>query len=115
MKCCICQQSKSKEDFHYDQSNKVYYKRCKVCFNKKLVTREEYTEFLVKQGGKCAICGNFETVKRKSTGITFKLCVDHCHTTGRVRGLLCNKCNLGLGKFKDNPESLITAYKYLST
>lgn len=39
--------------------------------------------------------------------------IDHCHTTGRVRGHLCNNCNKGLGHFKDNPDTLLKAIEYL--
>jgi hypothetical protein len=55
-----------------------------------------------KQEGKCLIC--------KKTG---KLVVDHCHSTKKVRGLLCNNCNVGLGAFKDNCEFLSDAVIYL--
>ena len=42
-----------------------------------------------------------------------RLCVDHCHTTGNVRGLLCDTCNTALGKFRDNIDLLNEAIKYL--
>jgi hypothetical protein len=51
----------------------------------------------------CTICGE----------ITNKLSVDHCHKTNKVRGILCQECNLGLGKFKDDPELLEFARIYL--
>lgn len=57
------------------------------------------------QNGRCAICGSAQ--KKKS------LSVDHCHKTGRVRGMLCQDCNFGLGKFKDSPTLLQTAISYL--
>jgi hypothetical protein len=62
---------------------------------------------LQQQNGLCAIC------KKTETGKTSNLCVDHCHKTGKVRGLLCNNCNKGLGLFKDNPEVLLNASAYL--
>lgn len=70
------------------------------------------------QGGKCAICGYVppprdESVPlprgRASTGLH----VDHCHTNGHVRGLLCGSCNTGLGLFRDNPAVLAAAIEYL--
>ena len=55
------------------------------------------------QGGKCAICGR----KRR------RLCVDHCHTRGHLRGLLCSGCNSGMGFFGDSPPLLLRAALYL--
>lgn len=57
------------------------------------------------QNHSCLIC--------RETPTDRALDVDHCHTTGEVRGLLCSACNTGLGLFKDNPDSLITALEYL--
>lgn len=71
------------------------------------ISLEEYKEMYKQQGGVCAICllpGDFE--KRE-------LFVDHCHSTGKVRGLLCRACNHGIGIFKDNINSLIQAVEYL--
>ncbi len=68
---------------------------------------EEYNEMFVKQGGRCKIC------KRHQTQLSKRLAVDHDHITGKVRGLLCTNCNTGLGMFKDNPENLSEAIKYL--
>lgn len=44
----------------------------------------------------------------------YKMHVDHCHTTGAIRGLICGKCNVGIGMFRDNPEYLIRAAEYLT-
>lgn len=56
------------------------------------ITIEDYDQLLNKQGGTCAICGIVPTNKR--------LDVDHCHKTGMIRGLLCNICNMALGRFE---------------
>lgn len=72
------------------------------------ITSAEYDEMFEAQDGVCAICGQEEQVKTRG------LSVDHCHTTGKVRGLLCSYCNMGLGLFKDDTESLINAVKYLA-
>lgn len=70
------------------------------------ITIDEYEELERKQGGLCAICGGGEVIGRR-------LAVDHCHKSGKVRGLLCQACNTALGKFKDSPELLANAIKYL--
>lgn len=59
------------------------------------------------QGNKCKICETHESEFDK------RLAVDHCHKTGKVRGLLCSSCNTSLGKFKDDPEILRRAINYL--
>ena len=70
-------------------------------------------EMLEKQGGVCAICGGSEP-KDAGTGHRRRFAVDHCHETGRVRGLLCVNCNSGIGKLKDSPDLLRRALDYLS-
>ena len=58
------------------------------------------------QAGRCAICARMLGPGRHTN-------VDHCHTTGKVRGLLCHKCNNGLGRFEDSIDSLKAAIQYL--
>ena len=71
----------------------------------------EYERLFVAQDGKCAACGNAESVVRG--GILLRLAVDHVHETGAVRGLLCGRCNRGIGNFDDDPERLEAAARYL--
>jgi hypothetical protein len=81
---------------------------CKLCkrnldtLRRYKITLETRMDMETKQQGKCLIC--------KKQG---KLVVDHCHSTQKVRGLLCNNCNVGLGAFKDNCEFLNEAITYL--
>lgn len=70
------------------------------------LTEEEFNTMLKNQGHKCAICGTTDWGRPSPS-------IDHCHTTGKVRGLLCNNCNRALGLFKDNPETLKRAAEYL--
>ena len=77
------------------------------------VTLEEYNQYLETQNGVCAICGSSETVVDNRTKRPRSLAVDHCHTTKKVRGLLCMGCNQGLGNFRDNPDFLAKAISYL--
>lgn len=72
----------------------------------------DYSRMLGEQGGRCAICGSPPTGGPKSAS---RLHVDHDHDTGVVRGLLCNRCNLGIGYFADDPARLAAAIKYLTT
>lgn len=72
------------------------------------ITLGQYEEMLKNQDGKCAICKG--ECNRSTTN---RLCVDHDHKTGQVRGLLCFKCNTGLGRFGDDTESLQMAIDYL--
>lgn len=72
---------------------------------------EEYNNILKLQGGVCAICKKQET--RIIKGTIASLCVDHNHKTGKVRGLLCYHCNVGLGIFRDG-RLLKRAIKYIN-
>lgn len=76
------------------------------------ITLEQYEEMLEKQGGVCAICKQPEVTKIKGQKM-WRLAVDHCHETNKVRGLLCGKCNRGLGFFQHDVSLLSTAVKYL--
>ena len=75
------------------------------------LTPEDIEALLVKQGGGCAICRLPLLAQSPQSGS--QLHVDHDHLTGRVRGLLCNRCNRALGFFDDNPDTLQIAIDYL--
>ena len=105
-----------------------YVPNCKPCrnaYNRSKVTQESRRRAHVKhqygisieqvndmrdeQGGCCAICSTPLTNWGHRSGPH----IDHCHTTGKVRGLLCASCNLGLGKFRDSTDILERAVSYL--
>lgn len=73
----------------------------------------EYDSMFLSQNGKCAICGKNEEFIHHRTGKPAMLAVDHCHKTGKVRGLLCKLCNTALGHFKDDISVLLKAINYL--
>lgn len=129
--CTKCGESKLRsEHFNIDRSRPDGFKNhCKKCANEYSkahrrtskgreanrrnqlkrnygITIEDYNELTLKQGGVCALCGKEETIGRR-------LAVDHCHKTGKVRGLLCQACNTGIGKLGDSIELLQKAIKYL--
>jgi len=133
-RCFRCGQVKNVEFFHRSKRNKdgraSYCKECdakrKPIWQSRNVERhkeamrnwqyrhlygislEEYNCLYKMQGGRCAICGSPPPDGR------FKhFAVDHDHTVGKVRGLLCTACNRGLGLFCDNPVTLELAAQYL--
>lgn len=137
--CRICKQEKPIERFSFRNDNQKYRTECKDCLNvlrkqqpafgrwhklnkervKKYMadlslkrywgmTREEFDSRLEAQGGKCKICGTCKWMGKGN-----RPHVDHCHKTGKIRGLLCNLCNVGLGAFKDSTDSLEKAIQYL--
>ena len=71
------------------------------------ITEADYMEMYLKQDGVCAIC------KKSSKLKSSRLAVDHCHKTGKVRGLLCGQCNAGMGFLQDDIELLCRAIEYL--
>lgn len=71
------------------------------------ITLQQYEQMLQEQHGKCWICGWAWRVGKR------RLAVDHSHSTGVVRGLLCYRCNKGLGVFQDRVDALSQAVKYL--
>lgn len=110
--CRYCKKSLSLQNF---QITKRFpngrYPICRNCRNesraRNRITPEEYKSLLKAQNYRCAICG-IEADK-----LSKALNVDHNHSTHKIRGLLCLHCNLGLGYFKDNTETLETAINYL--
>lgn len=126
--CQLCKETKSVKEFFKRRANKdgygSYCKPCKIKYNRENnkkhkhkhleqrknahllnkygITLGEYKAIRSKQGGLCAIC-------RKKD----RLCVDHDHSTGEIRGLLCDMCNRGLGLFYDDELTIRRANIYL--
>lgn len=139
--CNKCFQTKSINKFSLrDKIKKIYRNECKACLcllrkkqpsygkwhkNNKQKLKEymrkydlkrhwnmeetTYLELLNKQNNQCLICKTTEF-----TGKGKKAHIDHDHKTGKIRGLLCNLCNIGLGAFKDNINFLQNAIEYLT-
>ena len=126
--CSKCKAVKSVEDFHRSsRSSDELQSSCKACNKKRLqspenvarrqryawlsclkrfgITEDDYNDMYNAQMGLCAIC------HKPENGI--KLAVDHCHDSGKVRGLLCKRCNMGIGLLGDSPDTLISAAMYL--
>jgi len=74
------------------------------------ITLEEYNEFLRIQNNVCAICGSKNKHYKTKKDL---LCIDHCHKTNKVRGLLCHSCNRALGMLKEDIEIFKNAIIYL--
>lgn len=138
-KCTVCKKELDYTHYHKSKNTKDGYGyRCRDCDSKARhkyreqnserfaevnrrkslkfkygITLEEYYDILEKQNNCCAICGAKENnVSGKRRGWNWS--VDHCHVTGRVRGLLCNNCNRGLGMLGDTVDSLQKALDYLN-
>jgi len=77
------------------------------------LTAAQYAELLVRQEGLCAICHKPDGTIDRRTGKLFELSVDHDHATKKIRGLLCFRCNHGLGNFRDDADLLARASMYL--
>lgn len=80
------------------------------------ITLDHYNELAKSQQNKCAICNTEPSVRIDKAGRKInRLCVDHNHQTGKIRGLLCRDCNSALGLFKENKEALYKAVDYLES
>lgn len=77
------------------------------------LTREQYNEKLKSQNFVCAICLKPETSLEGKTGTLKRLAVDHCHSSKKIRDLLCSRCNTTIGKIEENPEILDQMKAYL--
>lgn len=77
------------------------------------ISPEEYNKLAEFQQYRCAVCHQPETKINKKTGKLHSLSIDHCHTTGKVRGLLCDNCNRAEGFLKSDPELIRKLADYL--
>jgi hypothetical protein len=134
--CSGCNKNKHRSAFGKNRSRSdglnVY---CKLCTNKKNrtwgeahpeilfkrsqkanlkheygITPEVLQVMLDKQDHKCLICGRELELRGRGKSPT----VDHDHNTGKIRGVLCWTCNVGLGNFKDSPQNVLSAFQYLT-
>ena len=134
--CSSCSEEKSLDLFYnYTKSKDGKFRQCKDCqkdsvrrYKKKMgkayyereryykwkatygLSKEEYEEMLNEQDGKCAICeSDVHLVDNNGK----RSAIDHCHNTGKVRGILCNNCNRGIGFLGDNSKVVKKALSYL--
>ena len=131
--CAHCKQTKLKEEMAREKKTKSGYCWCKKCYAeaaaeqrrkypekvKKIQRNSQlktdygintiiYEQMLAQQDGRCAIC------ERPQSMLNRRFAVDHDHTTGKIRGLLCVPCNTSLGKLNNNPAILQRAIVYLT-
>lgn len=129
-RCFACKEEKPLTEFYRSNVN-YYQKECKACnrerkyrwhkteegkrssANTKLksrfgITLEQYEEMYLAQNGKCLCCGASEST------FGHRLAVDHCHTTGRIRGLLCKDCNVALGYLKEDKQIVENLLAYIT-
>lgn len=112
--CTKCGETKPLSEFHRVNRPSQYVSKCKPCVavitakhqRKRLygLNDAEYVAMVEAQGGGCFVCGG-----------TDRLCVDHDHSTGKVRKLLCDMCNKALGMVEDSPQRLRGLAVYLET
>lgn len=131
--CTKCLKAKPETEFHWIVRGKRLHSHCKQCqaktgrdqYNfktKRYINRQkrygltdgQYQEMASKQNHCCAICGRPESFVGQD-GQLRTLCVDHDHNTGKIRGLLCSRCNLCIGHAKDSIDVLTRAIVYLET
>ena len=111
-KCYDCKETKLKTEFHKQKSKKQGINSyCKACSAKRHRYRKygdcvngSILDLLVRAETGCMICGEIKE----------KMCVDHCHQTNVIRGILCNACNVGIGSFNDDTTLLSSSIKYLN-
>ena len=131
--CSACDQDLPTESFYLSKGKLSCY--CKVCWKERVskkapkktkqqrkhywlksrfnITYADYEVLYASQGGMCAICGKHIEEFATTSDLSSVACVDHNHTTGEVRGLLCNHCNTGIGLLQENPVILQSAINYL--
>lgn len=105
-RCTPCRAKHHQETKHNRPKPTTKQKR-KYLMSSYGLTEDEFSKMLKEQNHSCAICKTTDWGRPSPS-------IDHCHTTGKVRGLLCNNCNRGLGLLKDSQEIIENAIKYLT-
>ena len=105
-KTCLCEYKRQYYAANRDKASAYYYstERDRRRHNKYNLTPEEIMQLQIRQCNSCGVC---------QTWLGDSPYVDHCHETGRVRGLLCSNCNLAIGKLGDTIEGVRRALHYL--
>jgi hypothetical protein len=118
--CSTCKEIKSLDCFHGSHENNNISSRCQDCVSASFlkyrynISVDEFNHMREQQKGCCAICNTKLDIKQDSTFRSKKVAVDHCHETGKVRGLLCSRCNTSIGHFQDDTTLLESAITYLN-
>lgn len=112
--CSRCKETKPPESFTKDARYKAGLSSyCKDCYRvygrtkRYKIDEATFTKMFEKQDGACAICS--ESLDKRGSGTH----IDHCHTNGQVRGLLCRQCNIAIGCLKDDTSLLDRAKAYI--
>lgn len=129
--CCECTKPIKEFAWRKDSVNLIRKRTCRKCVNTQAKHRyapevrknlhlrskfgidlKKYKEMLLVQEGLCAICKRPETMPGRNRKIR-DLAVDHCHLTGKVRGLLCGLCNTAIGALDESESRLLSCIEYL--
>lgn len=122
VRCGRCRNWFLKSNMYRKANRDKYYYVCKVCYRaykhkyRYNLTEPEFLTILKQQDYKCDICKKELQIKHHVTDSIAKndiACVDHCHSMGLVRGILCNSCNVGIGLFNDDINIFESAILYL--
>lgn len=110
-KGCRCRRCKDANNVWQKDYHKRHPDKAMMYIRRRMFGMEpdDYCKLLTKQKGVCAICRGINTGKKRRRPLD----VDHCHITGKVRGLLCNKCNTALGLLADSISRCYRVIQYL--
>lgn len=138
--CTVCRLPKALYEYHKSKATKDGYGyRCKSCdyqarikyrterklqfqaltrkeYRKRVygITSDDFDKLWLNQQGKCPICDKELTDGLGIKHAPSKAVIDHCHDTGKIRGILCTMCNKGLGLLGDNKDAITRALHYLN-